>query len=49
MIVQGDLRGERMIGRAQCVDVTSHHTFFTSVHVARSTVEARCRLRFSIT
>ena len=38
----------RLTGREQCTEVTSHHNFLISVHVARSTTRTRCRLRFFV-
>ena len=37
-----------VIGREQCTEVTSHHTFLNNVHVARSTTKTSWRLRFFI-
>jgi len=44
VIARGDLHGTGVTGCEQCTEVTSHHTFLNSVHVARSmvTILAAC-------
>jgi len=48
VIAHDDLRGTGGTGREQRTEVTSHHTFFNSVHVARSTTKTRWHLRFFV-
>ena len=46
MIAHSNLRGTGVMGCEQSTEVTFHHTFLISVHVAGSTAKTRCRLRF---